>query len=370
MTIEQQILARLKGYTEAFYKQDFEALASYFYKEEVQLFRENIEWIAKAMLPFGKMEGFMQLFNHISPQELSELPDKEFMRLFFSNAAQQISMDKLRDMISSVEIEEIDHADYIANVRYSYTNVFFDEDLRTESEVNLILSENEWYLLFRTQMTDDFSRMRKRIENYNETAKMDNPDFSSTPDDEIERYGLFGFRTIEDDVIIYPRFTDAGEFNNGLAPVKAFSLWGFINKKGEYVVEPQYIRAECFMEGMAAVAIRSDDFEILYGYINIKGKEVIGFLYDEAKMFSEGKAAVRQGDFWGYINRKGEVMIPFVFELANDFEDGKAIVEKDGNLIYIDHDGNQVEGTPLDDNWSDEDLWDDDDDDDDNDDFY
>jgi len=338
-------------------------LVGFFYADEIQTFRENLEWIANAMLPFGEAEGFMRMFKGLTPEELKKFTDKEFMQAFFAGAVKEISIQKIREIVDSIQIEEIDHADYIANVRYSFINVVVDESHRLSSEINLILSEGEWYLLFRSHMTDNFAKIRQKIDLYYDTKKKDNISLSKTPDDELQVLIHYGFKTFDDETLIHPRFEAVGDFRGGLAPVKMFSLWGYINKKGDYVIQPKFHHGAEFFEGLAAVGMRDDDFDMYYGFINKKGKLIIDFVFNEVSDYSEGLVAVRQGYHWGYLDKRGKAVISFEYDSANDFSDGNALVEKDGSYFIIDFEGNIIQEADMDDLFGH--GYDDDDDDDD-----
>lgn len=337
--IEKIILDLLKGYTEAFYHKDFDNLVNYLYQEEIKNFRENLEWMAKAMKPFGETEGFMALFKGINTEEFTQLSDKEFIALFFGGIVQKLDHQKIIKIISSMRIEEIDHAEYIATVEYSFDNVFEEGGSRMASEASLIKSQGVWYILFRPGMEEAFDRYKLQISDFQAAKKRDNSDFAHTDDDDIETFGVYGFRTYADDIIIYPRFKAVQEFSEGLAAVKAFTKWGFINKKGNFVIQPSFTNVDGFSEGLAKVGMMTDNFINLYGFIDKKGTQVIDYQYHDTGYFSEGLAAVQLNDLWGYVNRKGKIIIDFIYAEAEAFENGEARVDHLGNLFFIDHDG-------------------------------
>ncbi|PSO79918.1 MAG: hypothetical protein BRC51_06045 [Cyanobacteria bacterium SW_12_48_29] len=41
-------------------------------------------------------------------------------------------------------------------------------------------------------------------------------------------------------MVINPQFDYAGEFSEGLAPIKISDKWGYIDKTGEMVINPQF----------------------------------------------------------------------------------------------------------------------------------
>lgn len=66
---------------------------------------------------------------------------------------------------------------------------------------------------------------------------------------------------------IQPQFDDAGNFVEGLAPVRTGSTfsgkWGYIDKTGKYVIKPEFDEANDFADGLAAVRIGEK-----WGYIS------------------------------------------------------------------------------------------------------
>jgi hypothetical protein len=361
--IEEEILARLRAYSMAFYQKDFDKVIDYLYPDEIKSLRDNLQWMAKMLSPFGETDGFLTLFKDLkSLDELKTLTDKDFVSMFFSGATRKLSSDKIVEMVNTMEIIEIDHAEYIANVKYAFKNVFSEMDYRIESEVNLILSEGQWFVLFNTGMEENFERYRRQLKHYENAKKKDNLNLSNTPDDDVERFAVYGYRTYDEDIIIKQRFKDAGEFSDGLAPVKVFSKWGYINKKGEIAIVPKYTKAENFSEGCAVIGQIQPDIYHLYGFINTKGEAITKCIYREAFAFSEGLAAVRIDDTWGFINDKGKMGIGFQYDEVESFDDGEAIVSIDDNRFIIDKKGNVLR--KLSDEWGDED-WENDDDDED-----
>ncbi len=363
--IEKVILERLRGYTEAFYHKDFDKLVNYLHQDEIKSFRENLEWVAKAMEPFGETEGLMSLFQGISAEELTLLSDKEFVAMFFGNTIQKFEHKEIMKMVDSIRIDEIDHAEYIATVAYSFDNIFEESSFRMGSELSLIKSQGIWYVLFRPGMEEAFSRYKFEIENFRVAKQKDNSDFADTKDEDIETFGLYGFRTYGEDIIIYPRFKAVDGFSEGLAAVKAFNKWGYINKKGDFVIKPSFLDAASFSEGLAKVGQLTSNLDRVYGFINKKGKLIIDYKYQDAGSFSEGLAAVQLNGLWGYINRKAEVVINFIYQDVAPFEGGEARVEHAGDFFVIDYNG--VVLRDIDDEMI---FGHDDDDDDDDDDFF
>jgi len=67
-------------------------------------------------------------------------------------------------------------------------------------------------------------------------------------------------------MVIAPDFSRAGDFSEGLAPVRVRGKWGYVNRAGTLVIEPRFQMANGFHDGLAQV----DG----YAYINTKGEYV------------------------------------------------------------------------------------------------
>ena len=105
-------------------------------------------------------------------------------------------------------------------------------------------------------------------------------------------------------------FQDAGCFGEGLAPIqKTNNKWGFIDKKGELSIPFEYdsIYLLSFNEGLVPVQM-----------LNGNGK-------------------------WVFIDKTGEPYIQIEFDdVIENFKDGKAKVKLNGEIFYINRNGNRI----------------------------
>ena len=354
--IEEQILTKLKEYIQTVYNKDFETLVSYLYKDDLNTLRTNFEWLAKAMEPFGENEGLFNIFKGIeNVDELSKLTNVDFVSSILKHRLRDMPRDKIQAMVKSTEVEEISHADYIATVSYSFENVFAGDGSRVSSSVELILSEGEWYVLFKPGIEKFSEIFKKPIDEYYEAKEKDQPKIAKeTADDEIVKFSIHGFKNYNDDVLISPRFKGAGDFSEGLAAVQIFRKWGYIDKYGEIAIMPAYDVAEEFIKKRAKVAILNDNFDKRWGVINKKGKVIIPLIYSQLKKFSNGLLAVKKDGLWGFVNKKGVLVIDCKYKDVTVFKKGKAqalYIHQDGNewLFYIDKEGNELGEVPNED---------------------
>lgn len=65
--------------------------------------------------------------------------------------------------------------------------------------------------------------------------------------------GKIGYIDISGKYVIAPTWTYAGEFSEGLAPVRTEQGWGYIDKTGRMVITPQFESAGSFFHGLARV---------------------------------------------------------------------------------------------------------------------
>ena len=118
-----------------------------------------------------------------------------------------------------------------------------------------------------------------------------------------------------------------------LAPTKEGNAWGY-KQFDEWVIRPRFEAAGDFEDGIAPVKLGGK-----WGFIDKTGKSVIQYKYDGASSFKMGLARVRQFGKWGFIDNAGNTVIPFWYDTAEDFQEGLASVSYGGKVGYIDKTG-------------------------------
>lgn len=113
--------------------------------------------------------------------------------------------------------------------------------------------------------------------------------------------GKVGYIDTTGKVVIKARFAQAGDFSEGLAPVRLEGLYGFIDVNGNYVIPPKYDFANSFKEGFAIVYVDSVPM-----YIDKKGNIPFSVKYDRLYDFERGIAEVKTGDTYTLINKEGK----------------------------------------------------------------
>ena len=104
---------------------------------------------------------------------------------------------------------------------------------------------------------------------------------------------VWGYIDMTGQLVIDPRYDDAGPFSDKRALVQENGKYGYIDRSGNMIIEPQlFEQAHSFRDGLALVKINGK-----YGFIDTEGRFVIDPEYDDARSFSEGRALVGVMDF-------------------------------------------------------------------------
>jgi hypothetical protein len=155
----------------------------------------------------------------------------------------------------------------------------------------------------------------------------------------------FGYIDRSGSWVIEPKFSDAFDFDRGVARVTEwtndFKRMGLINLRGEYIVRPRYISISKYDEyGLSIVSYGSGNLR--YGLMNLRGEMVTSQHFKEIFPFKEGLARVRHKDYFGFINQIGELVITGKYIKAGDFSEGLAYVKIDSKYGYINTAGKMV----------------------------
>src|SRR5688572_2453291 len=97
----------------------------------------------------------------------------------------------------------------------------------------------------------------------------------------------YGFIDRSGKVVIPPVFRNAGNFSEGLAPVRLHGLWGYIDVSGKFVIDAQFDYADNFLESTAIVYKEGHPF-----YIDKQGRKLFENAYAVTGPFSNGRALV------------------------------------------------------------------------------
>jgi len=172
------------------------------------------------------------------------------------------------------------------------------------------------------------------------------PTSNLVPFIENGRWGYLDIKTGE--WLIKPRFVQAQNFSEGLAPVCFSSRWGYIDERGAFVIKPMFWSAGPFSEGAAFVSLSRSN----YGYINRTGKIIATSepnpINPRHCVFSEGRGLISTNGRFGYVDEKGAVVIKPQYKFAKRFSGGFATVAINGSWRFIDKAGKVREAIKTD----------------------
>ena len=154
---------------------------------------------------------------------------------------------------------------------------------------------------------------------------------------DYEKQYKWGFRNIQNEVVIDPQYDSVKPFFQGLAAVYSEGKgWGYIDKAGATIIPMQYDDAGIFNKDGLAVVKPRGELEKKYReeevhYTNRSGNTVLSVKGDRAWSFHDGVAWVRKyigtksssghkgsmlssTDYysWGLIDRSGDYLVPHV----------------------------------------------------------
>lgn len=326
MTQKKEIEEVFKRYLKAMFSRDFESMYSVLYEDDLQEFRDTMIEFANKMDEFGESQDFISKLGFKSINQLEKLSLFEFMTAIFKLISREVGKEHLKKIIAETIITNIEEMEYYSLISYQYPIYIFDEWELHTGEVQMIKSQNQWKLFFKSGLEAGLSRFQEDIDRYYDRKKRDNLGNYQFEGD-LTKFSIIGYKDFASGkVVIEPRFKDAGDFSNGLAYVQIMKKYGFINVKGDLVIKPQFIDAKDFSQKLAGVKKEVAKGKSLWGFINKKGKEKIPFEFNDTRNFSQGLCAVQKDGKWGFINKKGELIIPLKFDSVEDFNHGTAYV--------------------------------------------
>ena len=350
----------VRSYFLAFQRRDFARCVELLYPGDVDKFRAQLLWCARAMAPFGEAGHFLELFGpETEYEDLEVLSPPAFLTRLLAGAFGSHPPETWEKVEASLVIVRVERkAPDAAVAVYSFDATPWEkEPCRIEREMELQQVGDRWFVLLEQNLRALSDKAMRDSGEFERRRQHDVP-HAARPDWPLEPFALHGFRNRDTGVVaIEPRFRDAGPFACGLAPVRFFSKWGFINAAGATVIAPRYDRAREFCGDLAAVATRSNGGELRWNFIDTTGRLLLTETFDEVGNFSEGLAAVRTGEHWGYVDNRGNLVIPLRFTAAEPFSSGEAEVQwisdaPDGTPTaksrWIDRRGRWVNTTPGD----------------------
>jgi hypothetical protein len=136
----------------------------------------------------------------------------------------------------------------------------------------------------------------------------------------------------------YSQIEQLSDSKGSIEPFMENGLWGFKDKDSrDIVIPPKYTDAGFFKENRAVVGLNGK-----YSIIDNKGKELTPFKYDFISGYENGFAKVRRDGKWTYLNFDCKELTAFKFDNLEPFENGLAKVERNNNYAIINQNGEQI----------------------------
>ncbi|MEO7427328.1 MAG: WG repeat-containing protein [Fibrobacteria bacterium] len=150
----------------------------------------------------------------------------------------------------------------------------------------------------------------------------------------VRMEGLFGYIDTSGKPVIPPRYDFAGGFSENRAACLRDGKWGYLDVTGREVIPPAYSSAGPFSEGLALVSAGEN-----FSFIDTLGAALGLLRFTDARPFSQGMAAVRMeydgGDAWGFIDKQGALAVPLLFpDVPGGFSEGLAVVRVESEMPY------------------------------------
>ncbi len=144
----------------------------------------------------------------------------------------------------------------------------------------------------------------------------------------IYENGLYGYIDSTGQIIIPPKFKGAGEFSEGLAPVRENGYYGYIDETGKYVLPAVYDYGESFVKELAVVHKNGKA-----GLMKRTGNLQLPFKFLDIEILANGFAKVTSTNHKeGVVDNNGKMIIDTAYLKIYDFSDG--IVTALGKSVY------------------------------------
>jgi hypothetical protein len=140
-------------------------------------------------------------------------------------------------------------------------------------------------------------------------------------------------------LVIPARYTELGDFSDGLALACDGEAYGWIDPAGQGVLGPSMMGGKAARGG---VATGFDEMGMgrNRAFLFRTGQGRLAQEYEDTGDFGEGLVPVRLEDRWGYVDGDGRPAIPLRFAWAGSFSEGLAPARTDRVLCgYVDRSG-------------------------------
>ncbi len=146
----------------------------------------------------------------------------------------------------------------------------------------------------------------------------------------ILKDGKYGFVDMRGRLRIANRYDNAGNFHEGLAPIKLIGKWGYVDAQDHIAIHPNYETVGDFHMGLSIVRRAGK-----WGLLDKEGKVVLAIRYDSLVRLPDETFLLKNGSLSGLANAKGTVIVEPRFDVINNPGNGFVIVGRDGRYGVI-----------------------------------
>ncbi len=132
---------------------------------------------------------------------------------------------------------------------------------------------------------------------------------------------LYGFRNMNDNWVIEPKYESVYHFNYVYFIVNENNKYGIVDEFGQIVVSPQWDFLQPFDNGVSTNTNIADLEKAvsnayvickkgkLYGVIDNFGKIILEPVYQNIKQYKKGLFEVQIGKYWGLVDKNGQIVV-------------------------------------------------------------
>lgn len=195
-----------------------------------------------------------------------------------------------------------------------------------------------------TVYKDDFAGLRDQL---NQVILPEEYDYIGIAGDEmllVSKDGKYGYYGLDGKKVIDSEFTQANNFENGIAVVQSDSLFGAINNKGDTIIAFKYTFLESFNDQGIARAKQKEYF----GLVDKNGSKLIEFEYDAISELKQQYIVLVKGEKYGFAKSDGSLITAIKYDYesgilqSSEFKNAFAKVWQKSKVGIVDTAGNKL----------------------------
>lgn len=168
--------------------------------------------------------------------------------------------------------------------------------------------------------------------------------------------GKFGYKNMDDEIVVSPKYDFAGEFHEDAAIVSKENKIGFLDSSGKEITPLKYDKVWPFDNGRAVVYMKGKGKG--KGLVDYSGKEITPLKYHDILNFENGRAIVQIDYNYGLIDYSGKEVVPvsdgywIIDRIRSTY-----VAEKSEKYGLIDQNGNPLTEFKYDRIWASENVF-------------